>query len=80
MKPESNPYLKMPLSRVIQDARHGVAAARAALRERDSKSADALQIGIDADEHKARIIGATAEFFKGQTKRHKGKVRKNVRQ
>jgi len=39
-----NPYLRMPLARVRQDALHGVAAAREAYRERDALHAD-LDLG-----------------------------------
>jgi len=41
MKPETDKsiYLKMPLSRVIEDARAGVSAARTAWRRRDPDGA-----------------------------------------
>ena len=77
---QSNAYLNpaMPLSKVHEDAMHGVSLARAALRQRDPKSADALQVGTEPDQQqKARVIEATREFLKRQ---HRSRRASNVRQ
>ena len=48
----NNPYLKMLLDRVRQDAVHGVSLARRALAERDPASARAMGIGVESNQQR----------------------------
>jgi len=53
MKQTENIYLRMPIQRVCEDARHGVSLARLAYAERDPEQALALGIGISPEQQRA---------------------------
>jgi len=68
-----NPYLSpgMPLDRVKAEARHGVALAREALRQRDPEMADRLfgHLVERNSDHRRGVVAATRNFFRnGKTR------------
>ena len=59
-----NPYKRMPLDRLRQDALHGVSAARQAYRERDPVHAD-LDLGpvvLPGEQARQRVLAAVGDY------------------
>ena len=65
-----NPYMRMPLDRLRQDALHGVSAARQAYRERDPVHADLLFGPVvspaEQQAYRDRVMSAIAGYQRGR--------------
>jgi len=71
-----NPYERMPLDRLRQDALHGVRLAREAYRRRDPVRADLLFGPVvdpsEQQEYRDRVMSAIAGYQRGRKAARRG--------